>query len=241
MKALFLAALAACSVPSVSLDGKACPCPADYTCNQATNTCVRADDGGTDGQILPSCLSGSTGATLYAFSGATTFDWQGTGGTWSGANGVIMQTDTSNTLSSRYTTHVAATSYRVSTRMRQTGSSNQNGSIGVALRVQLTSPKAHYECDWLPRAGILVIGKTNTGGNPTALMTQSVAGADPNAAVTMDAQVSGTAPATLSCCLRELPAAKILNVSDADFAAGPPGLTADRMAGEFTGYQVTQP
>src|SRR5262249_51703533 len=39
-------AVSACSVPDLNLDGKQCPCAADYVCDTATNTCVRPSDGG---------------------------------------------------------------------------------------------------------------------------------------------------------------------------------------------------
>ena len=50
--AALIVALAACHVDAVDLTGKACPCPAGYVCELATNTCARTsmltDGGGGD-------------------------------------------------------------------------------------------------------------------------------------------------------------------------------------------------
>jgi hypothetical protein len=223
VKALLVLAVAACSVPDLELDGKQCPCTSGYTCDTPTNTChpTRMIDAPLPGS---SCL-GAEAARLFTLDFNTMLDLTPGAGTWTEAGGQAKQTDGGTALAFAYATSAVPSDYRIAaTLVPGTGT-----GLGVAFRVTLGA-KTMYYCDWQPGAAQLVLGWTNNGGNPTVLTSVPVTGGSATAAVTIHAEARGTA---LSCCIDELPSAKIMNVTDAHYANGQPGLMTEAATASF--------
>ena len=109
---------------------------------------------------------------------------------------------------------------------------------GIVLRAQLSPQnKVRYGCTWTPKSGVLELQLLGIG-SPTILATTTA----PNPAAqptsfTMEASIKGT---TLSCCIREIEGAGLVNAIDATNAApmGYPGLTTTRMAAAFSSFVV---
>lgn len=238
MRALALALVVplvpACSVPSLDLSGKACPCAPSYVCDSFTMTCrLAADAGGST-----SCLGSDPGTALYSdqFEGASIDPGWVTTTMWSQGSGVLEQTDVNDQLAFAYTTHVTAADYRVTAQL--TGTAGGTG-MGVVLRAQL-STKAQYDCVWEAggTAGALLLQVTNNGGAPTTLASQVVGNSGGAAApVVMEAFAQG---GELRCCLDGLSDAKVSATAPAPvYSSGQPGLVTDRMRGTFDDFSVT--
>jgi hypothetical protein len=223
VKALAVLALAACSVPDVELDGKQCPCSDGYVCNTATNTCHR-QDASIDAPPGGSCL-GPEAARLFTVDFASALDLTPGAGTWTASGGQAMQSDAATALAFAYSTSVVPSDYRVAATLIP----GSGTGLGVAFRVGLGA-KTMYVCEWRPAAAQLVLAWTNNGGNPTEITSVPVTGGSATAPVTIHAEAKGT---TLSCCIDELPSAKLLNVTDTHYANGQPGLMTDNAAASF--------
>ncbi|HUS33195.1 MAG TPA: hypothetical protein VMZ53_32055, partial [Kofleriaceae bacterium] len=208
--AMLLVELAGCSVPAVSLEGKQCPCAEGFVCDDLTKRCLATNDGGTiiDTPAATSCLSEST-STIYQYAGA--FDWQHEDPSWMGG-AQITQTATNAMNSYAYRTSAEFTTkkdYRVIATMRQTAAGMGTPSLGIVLRAQLSpQDKSRYACVWIPKNKELRIEATH-GGSTATLGSALVANTGATMSYTMEARVTGAAPPQLSCCIRELPAAKI--------------------------------
>ena len=236
-----LLALGACSVPDVTLEGKSCPCATElgYVCDKPTNRCFHSNgDGGiVDSRSTTSCL-GSSGSELYRYTGM--FDWIHADPSWTGA-AEIQQTSpqaqdsyaykTSSTFSTAHDYHITAT-------MRQISQGNGTPEMGIVLRAQLsTQDKSRYTCTWSFKSKTLTLSSV-TAGSTTSLMTKTVNEASTAIPLTMEAKVVG---ASLSCCIREYPTAVITGVTNADTAAGYPGLETNRMSAGFGSFAVEAP
>ncbi len=234
MRALLVCALAACSVPGVSLEGKQCPCADGYVCDMPTNRCFPSNgDGGIiDSLATTSCLGGST-TEIYRYTG--TFDWIDPTGTWTGGP-EIKQTSANVNNSYVFKTNAelsAVKDYRVIASMRPIREGNAP-AYGIVLRAQLsTQDKSRYACTFLPKTKQLVLEST-----ATVIGMVGIPDASTTMPLTMEARVVGT---TLACCLREYPAAKLTGIMNADVAAGYPGLQSNRMEAAFGSFAVTQP
>ncbi len=236
-------ALAACSVPSLSLDGKQCPCVEEgYTCDMLTNQCLRTNDGGgiIDTPAATQCLSSPSGeAELYRYAG--NFDWQTAAGTWSGDTNEIHQASTTTQDAFAYRTAAeltAAHNVRVIASMRTITNGSGTPSLGVVLRAQLGS-KSRYTCDFSAKSRELVINVQGSG-SATILGAASINPATTlPSSFTMEAAIDGS---MISCCIRELSDAKLVNVPDPamTFDAGYPGLGTNRMEAAFGSFVVFQ-
>jgi hypothetical protein len=230
--------LVACSVPTVSLEGKQCPCADGYVCDMPTNRCFpgNGDGGVIDSLATTSCLGGST-TEIYRYSG--TFDWIDPSGTWTGG-AEIKQTSAQINNSYIFKTNAelsTAKDYRVIASVRPIREGNAP-AYGIVLRAQLsTQDKSRYVCSFLPRTKELVL-ESNQGGAATTIGTVAIPTAETTIPLTMEARVVGT---TLACCLREYPTAKLSGIMNADVAAGYPGLQTNRMEAAFGSFAVTQP
>jgi hypothetical protein len=237
------AALTGCSVPALSLDGKQCPCVEEgYVCDQLTNQCLRTNDGGgiIDTPAATQCIPVASGeAELYRY--ACTFDWQTEAGTWSGDATEIHQASSTTQDAFAYRTAAelsAAHNVRVIASMRTITNGSGSPSLGVVLRAQLGS-KSRYSCDWSAKTRQLVISVQSTG-SATMLGAASInPAATLPSAFTMEAAIDGS---MISCCIRELSDAKLMNVSDpaTTFDAGFPGLGTSRMEAAFGSFVVFQ-
>jgi hypothetical protein len=233
------ALLGACSVPALSLDGKQCPCvEAGYVCDTQTNRCLATNDGGAiiDSLAATPCLPTTGETEIYRYAG--NFDWQSAAGMWAGTT-EIAQTNKNAMDAYAYPTSsvLAATSdYHVISSMRQVGTGGGSPSLGIVLRAQLSpQDKARYACTWTPMTrelrlqsftpnAVLATSKVpDTVGVPTSF--------------TMEASVKGS---TLSCCIREIEGAGLINAVDAAMAVptGYPGLTTTRMQAAFGSFVV---
>jgi hypothetical protein len=223
VKALAALALAACSIPGVTLEGKQCPCADGYTCNIATNTCQVTGDA----QFGSSCL-GAEGAPLFAVNFDDTLQLTPGAGTWSASGGQAQQTDGAAAFAFAYSTSAVPSDYRVAAMVTPA-----SGAAGVALRATLGG-KTMYFCDWRPDTGTLELGFTNNGGQPGAIMSKT---ATPSTGpVTIHAEARG---ANLSCCLDEIPDAKLLTIPDARYANGQPGLSTETGTATFDTFVVS--
>lgn len=233
--ALVVLGLAACSVPDVSLEGKQCPCAAGYVCDTPTNRCFAGNgDGGIiDSLSTTSCLGGST-TEIYRYAG--TFDWVRTDATWGGGP-EIKQTASNVSDSYTFNSTVAANDYRVIATMRPIREGNAP-AYGIVLRAQTSlQDRSRYACTFLPKLKELRLESTKSG-NTLTIGTVMVATANATEPLTMEARVVG---ATLACCLREFPAAKLTGIMNTDATAGFPGLQTNRMEAAFGSFAVTQP
>jgi hypothetical protein len=222
--------LSACSVPALDLNGKQCPCSDNYVC--VAGTCHSSPIDAADDET---CL-GAPGAELYSFAG--TFDWTHAGGSWSGAGKQITQTQATGNVAVAYEGSVTATSYRVTTTV-STPSASSKSELGVALSVS-NSGEDLYECMLAPANNELAI-RIDAGGNRSTLSSVAIQ-VGTLAAVTMEANITtaGGNP-TMSCCLRGVASAKLIDVVDENgtIANGPPGLATYQADAAFDSFIVT--
>jgi hypothetical protein len=235
-------ALAACSVPPLSLEGKQCPCvEAGYVCDEDTNRCLQTNDGGViiDTPAATQCLPGVAETEIYRYTGM--FDWQHEDASWTGAT-EIVQTSSSAQNSYAFKTAAeltAAKDVHVISSMRQVQPGSGSPSFGIVMRAQLdTQDKSRYACVWRAKARELAL-EVVQGGNITTLRAMPVPGTNPlPTSFTMEASVTG---ATLACCIREIAAAKLASVMDTAVIAGYPGVQTDRMQAAFGSFVVLKP
>jgi hypothetical protein len=240
---LLLSALAACSVPALSLDGKQCPCAdTGYVCDTLTNQCLRTNDGGgiIDTPAATQCLPSPVGeAELYRYAG--TFDWQTQGGTWSGDATEIRQANETTQDAYAYRTAAelaSAKNVRVIASLRQITPGSGTPSLGIVLRAQL-SDKPRYSCDWSAKDRQLRL-ELHGSGSSTVLAAASISpSATLPSSFTMEASIDGS---MLGCCIRELADARLMNVPDPanTLSMGFPGLGTNRMeaaSGSFVVFQ----
>lgn len=241
--ALAVVVIGACSVPPLSLDGKQCPCVEDgYVCDTLTNQCLRTNDGGgiIDTPAATQCIASPAGETeVYRYAG--TFDWQTEGGTWTGNATEIRQASASAQDTFAYRTGAeltAAKNVRVIASMRQITPGSGSPTLGIVLRAQL-SDKPRYTCDWSAKDRQLRIEVHGSGGSTLLSAAAISPAADLPPSFTMEASVDGS---MLSCCIRELADARLMNVPDPamTLTMGYPGLGTNRMeaaSGSFVVFQ----
>jgi hypothetical protein len=244
--AALLVCLAACSVPGLSLEGKQCPCvEVGYVCDTLTNRCLATNDGGAiiDTPAATQCLSSPANETeIYRYEG--TFDWQHEDASWMASGTEIAQTSSQVMDSYTYKTSsdlTAAPDVHVISSMRQVMNGTGTPSLGIVLRAQLSpQTKSRYTCSWISKNRELRVEATQ-GGSASALGTATVGGSDVlPTSFTMEASVTGS---TLSCCIREISAARVTMVVDSAMtvATGYPGLQTDRMQAAFGSFVVLKP
>jgi hypothetical protein len=221
VKVLAVVALAACSVPDVTLEGKQCPCSDGYSCNTATNTC-HATDASIDVPPGSSCLGAEAARLLTVDFNDNTLHLTPDTGTWTASGGQAHQTDAGAAFAFAYSTSAVPSDYRVAATVIPA-----TGAAGVVFRNALAS-KTMYYCDWNPGIGKLVLGYTNNGGNPTPIT--SVTATPTPGPVTIHAEAKGT---NLSCCLDEVPAAKLMMIPDSRYPNGQPGLSTETGSAAF--------
>lgn len=156
----------ACRVDELDLEGKRCPCVAGWTCETATDTCVRdpvdaamidmppndgviidAPDASIDGPPGSSCLGSAGGSSMFTDDFADLIGWVTVGGAWSATGGEAVQTETGGSLIYAYPAGTSAfTDYRIASRARRTGGTT-TGSVEVSLRIQLSND-GQYQCAW---------------------------------------------------------------------------------------------
>jgi hypothetical protein len=232
----------ACSVPSLSLDGKQCPCTDGYVCDTLTNRCLATNDGGgiIDTPAATQCLAAATETELYRYAG--TYDWQSQGGTWGGDANEITQSSTSAQDAFAYRSAAnlgTAANVRVIASMREIASGPGSPSLGIVLRAQL-SDKSHYSCDWSAKDRQLRIDRYGSSGTPTTIGAAAISPARTlPSSFTMEAAITGS---SVSCCIRELPDAKLVDIPDttAAIAMGFPGLDTTRLQAAFGSFVVFQ-
>lgn len=237
-----LAALAACSVPALSLDGKQCPCVDEgFVCDKLTNQCLRTNDGGgiIDTPAATQCLASGAEAELYRYAG--TFDWQVSAGSWSGDTTEIQQASTTTQDAFAYRTAAeltAAPNVRVIASMRSVNNGSGVPTLGIVLRAQL-SDKPRYSCDWSPKDRKLILQLHGSGSATTLGAAAIDPGVTLPSSLTMEAAVDGN---NLSCCIRELADAKLMNIPDpaSTLTMGYPGLGTNRMEAAFGSFVVFQ-
>jgi hypothetical protein len=241
-----------CMVPSLDLDGKQCPCAGGYTCDTASNTCVRGGiaDAGADGNgdgpsadaSPASCIAGTPGALLYgtAFTQGN-LQWTEPIGDWGVVTGEAVQSDPSFALAYAYPDQTATeTDYRVTAKLRQLDGDTTD-SVGVLLRAQTTST-GHYSCSWAPNTGAFAMEHTSTTGAVTPIMTVdvdlgSITGYLPTDPQVLDARAAGT---QLECCLRGLPTARV-TADDNRYTTGGPGFRTAAMSAAFDDLAINGP
>jgi hypothetical protein len=238
MRALVVIALAACSVPELSLEGKQCPCATGYVCDRPTNRCFpgNGDGGAIDSLGATSCLGGSTNE-IYRYTGM--FDWIHADTSWTG-DAEIKQTSAQAQGSYTFKTSAeltAALDYKVTATMRATGPTMGSSYYGIALRTQLsTQDKNHYGCMFSHAAKEIWIEQTKAG-NTSTLLAKPIPEVSQLVPLTMEARIVG---GKIDCCIREYPTANI-TVTNADITAGYPGLETNRVQAAFGSFAVTQP
>lgn len=236
IRVLALALVAACSVPSVDLSDKACPCVSGYVCDVLAMKCRRAGDAGGS----TSCLGSDPGASLYTdgFDAATLDTGWVITSMWAQSSGQLVQSDTNDQLAFAYTTRVTQADYRVIAHGTGTA-----GGTGMGITVRAASgTKAQYDCLWEPGAsagtdGVLLWQVTNNGGAATTLQSKvGVPSGGADARVTMEASAAG---GQLSCCLDGVEGASVQVTNPAPlYQTGQPGLVTDRMRASFDDFGV---
>jgi hypothetical protein len=231
-------ALAACSVPPLSLDGKECPCTDGYVCDTLTNRCLATNDGGMiiDTPAATQCLPALGVETeIYRYSGP--FDWAPQGGAWDGTATEIQQTDAMATaMAFRTSVDLSRANVHVLATMRQTAQGNGGTpGLGIAMRASLDGATT-YRCMWSADQRRLTIER-ETGGSSTPIGVPATVAASATipASFTMEAAASGS---SLSCCIRELSDARVTSVTDTAIATGFSGLATNRVAAAFGSFVV---
>jgi hypothetical protein len=238
-----LVGMSACSVPELSLEGKQCPCiESGYVCDELTNRCLPTNDGGgiIDTPAATQCLPQVSETEIYRYAGM--FDWQHVDPTWTGNATEITQSSSNVQSSYAFKTSAeltAAKDVHVISSMREIQRGNGTPSLGIVLRAQLdTQDKSRYTCVWSSKARELRIDLYQ-GGNASTLRAVTVPGANAlPTSFTMEAAVTG---GTLSCCIREIAAARIASAVDTVVMAGYPGLQTDRLQSAFGSFVVLRP
>jgi hypothetical protein len=229
VRAFALLALAACSVPEVSLEGKKCPCAGAYSCG-SDNLCHAKSDGGVKDDVLPptSCLGSAPGASLYSGFASTFLTM---GGTWTqGAS--LQQTDAASGLAFAYINNASldVATYRIVTHVTGTAGGT---AMGISLRI---TGKPQYDCLWEPgTAGTLLWQSVNNGGNAANLATPLTA-LPTSSEVTMEVLAT---PTMLVCCIDNIAAAKqtVTNPSPS-YPMGLPGVAVVDMKATFDQFEV---
>ena len=230
IRVVLLALVAACSVPSVDLSNKTCPCVPGYVCDVLAMKCRLASDAGGS----TSCLGSDPGAPLYtdSFDAATLDSGWLTTTAWAPSAGELVQSDANDQLAFAYTTRVTQSDYRVITHV--SGTAGGLG-MGIALRVG-AGTKAQYDCVWEPgTTGVLLLQATNNGGVATTLDSKvGLPMSDPTAKVTMEASaISGQ----LRCCIDEIAGASVQVASPSPaYLTGQPGLVTVRMHASYDDF-----
>ncbi len=240
---LALATHAACSVPSLSLEGKQCPCVEEgYVCDELTNRCLKTNDAGViiDTPSATQCLPAVSETEIYRYTG--TFDWQHEDASWMGNETEIQQTSTTVQNSYAFKTSselTGAPDVHVISSMRQVELGNGTPALGIALRAQLDlQDKSHYACMWSSKARSLAL-ELYQAGSATTLQTVTVPGSTVlPTSFTMEASVTGS---TLACCIREIAEARIASAMSTAVTAGYPGLQTTRMQASFGSFVVLKP
>jgi len=254
----------ACRVDELDLEGKRCPCVAGWTCETATDTCVRdpidapaIDAPPNDGVIIDaidssidaidgppgsSCLGSAGGSSLFSDDFADLIGWVTVGGAWGATGGEAVQTDTGGSLIYAYPAGTSAfTDYRVASRARRTGGAT-TGSVEVSLRKQAAND-GQYQCAWSPANGGLRINWTRNNGSLGGTLAQvtvdvgSIPGYDPLAAVVIEAQAQGM---QITCCVRDLGGAYV-TIADTRYTAGSPGVKTSSQSAAFDDFAVNAP
>lgn len=228
MKALALIALAACSVPDLSLEGKKCPCVSGYSCG-GDGLCHAQGDGGVkDVTMTTSCLGSAPGMSLYS-GFATTFAT--TGGTWTqGTN--LQQTDAASGLAFAYINNasLALATYRI---VAHAVGTTPGTAMGISLRI---SGKPQYDCLWEPgTAGTLIWQYVNNGGQ-AANLANPLTALPTSTEITMEVLAT---PTMLECCIDNIAAAKqtVTNPTP-NYAMGLPGVAVVDMKATFDQFEV---
>lgn len=236
-----LAWLCGCSVPSLSLEGKQCPCvEAGYVCDTLTNRCLATNDGGgiIDSPAATACLPTTGETELYRYTG--TFDWQHEDASWTGDT-EIVQTSTTAQNSYTYKTSsdlAAAADYHIISSMRQVQPGTGTPSYGVVLRAQLSAQdKSRYACSWIPKSRELRVDVVQGGSITTIASATATTTAAIPTTFTMEASITGS---TVACCIREIEGARVDNATDPTMAVtmGYPGLQTSRMQAAFGSFVV---
>lgn len=253
----------ACRVDDLDLSDRRCPCVAGWTCEPATDTCVRdpidamgVDAPPNDGVIVDapfdapaidappgsSCLGSPGGASLFGDDFADLIGWVTVGGAWSAAGGEAVQTESGGALIYAYPAGTSAfVDYRVASRARRTGGST-SGRVELVLRRQ-TSNDGHYQCAWSPASGALRIDWTRNNGSSGGTLAQTsvdigaIAGYDPLAPFVFEAQAQGM---QLTCCVRGLAGASV-TIADSRYVGGSPGIRTSSQAAAFDDFAVAAP
>ena len=229
VRVLALLAVAACSVPQLSLEGKKCPCVSGYTCG-GDGVCHANGDGGVkmDVPVTASCLGSAPGTSLYS-GFASTFATMG--GAWTqGAS--LQQTDAASGLAFAYLNNASLNlaTYRIVTHV--TGTSGGT-AMGISLRI---TGKPQYDCLWEPgTAGTLLWQSVNNGGNATPLVTPLSTLPTSNE-ITMEVLAT---PTMLVCCIDNITAAKqtVTNPMPS-YPMGLPGVAVVDMKATFDQFEV---
>lgn len=258
----------ACRVDELELDGKHCPCAPGWTCEVATETCVRdpsvdaavsdgadvdapggdggaidaAGDGGGDGGAATSCLGSSGGAAVFTDDLGDLIGWVTRGGSWSAVGGEVVQSDTGGGLTYAFPAGTSSfTDYRVAVTARRLGGAS-SGTMELALRVA-PSGDGHYHCAWAATTGALALRWTRSNGTLGGTLAQ----------VTVDVgAIAGYDPAApvvlegqvqgtqLRCCVRGIGGA-ITQATDNRYGAGSPGIRTGSQATAFDDLDVRAP
>lgn len=238
---LLLAAVGACSVPPLSLEGKQCPCDtaSGYVCDEVTNRCLATNDGGMiiDSPAATQCLNVPAGDEVYRYIGSFT-EWQAEDATWSGGPLEIEQASSSLQDSYTYPTPAPLTTapdVHIIATMREVERGMGAPSLGVVLRAQLSSNnRERYTCMWNGKDRLLQL-EAYSGGSSTQLGAASIGtNVTIPPSLTMEASIDGDA---IACCIREIAAARV-SAMDTNVTAGYPGLQTDRLAAAFGSFVV---
>ena len=236
MKAALLVALAGCSVPALSLDGKPCPCAGGYTCNTATNKCEATIDAAKRDAPGLGCLGTAPGASVYALG---TFDWTKAAGTWTGSGASVAQTDATANLAfaTALPSEVAPSLAGFRVVVDMTGSAGGE-YLGVAFRVTGTGAQ-QYDCMFSPGTGIngtLAFDVRNNPGNivGTPLLVTGLTDSGTSGTYRLEVLVSN---GSIKCCIDGI-ANATLSTTDTTYASGEVGLVTSLMSATFASFAV---
>jgi hypothetical protein len=216
VRALALVAFAGCSIGSLTIEGKDCPCPSGYTC--VLNRCTQQSGGDAaigDGRVdAPS-------STLFDDEfddGVIAPVWDLDSGSWTEKQGMFYETGNGGT-----TIWVkgfeTATDYNVVVAASAQGNTPViDDAIETAVRVTNDVNHTHYQCSWEPgdkTLRLFDVPRTHTNDLDSLPSTLTL---DPFRTYVIHTDVTGK---TIHCYVEGVPTANLtLQLTDAQLNAG---------------------
>jgi hypothetical protein len=256
--------IAGCRIADLDVSGKPCPCPNDYACDTATNTCTHtvagdANDGqnrgeaSIDGVQATSCLHVAPLTTpVYTTTNFSDFGtvWSTRGsGNWTiDVVGNAVQSDAGAMTSvAQQPAPNAVNNYRLVSTFHAT-STGVGKAIELAARsminLAVAPPMQHvYHCNWEPTGGAFMIQRDDSPSvgstlNIMTVDTTAIPGYTESMPITMEFQVTGN---SLACCIDNFPSSAYVAATDTTYTNGGVGMKTYEMTAVYDDFTIYGP